>query len=207
MMAEPVDVAALSVRLENLERRYQQWAVPIDRALQDKFRRVNRDGYSGDDFRRDVEAIGTAQRVPYDPYAEADELLDGLCPAYLAATESQRQASRAAVANKRGVLSALLRYIGRAAQHLRAAGNREWLLRGLAAASIDDGRPDWRDLLLALAELYVAAEQTGIDPQPAFAAVGALSNPQPAWTGATPMAEILARFHTYAVLRERKHLS
>jgi hypothetical protein len=127
-----------------------------------------------------------------------------LCPAYLEAAPEQRAEIRAAVSDKNGLLSALLSYVYRAAEQIQSPADREWLRRGLAAASIENCRKDYRDVLLALAELYVSAEQAGLNPRPDFKAVSRLSSREKPQGGMTPVSNMLARFHSYAVLKERR---
>jgi hypothetical protein len=59
-------------------------------------------------------------------------------------------------------------------------------------------------VLLALAELYVVAEEVGIDPKPEFKAVSRLSSREKPSGGTTPVSRMLASFHRYAVLKERR---
>jgi hypothetical protein len=199
-----MDLTGLKEQLDRLENRYQEWAEPIDRAIQEKSFRVNRDGYTPEDFHREIDQLREAQREKYDPFQEMYVLLDQLSPAYLTATSEEREAIRLAVSDKGGVLSALLGYVYKSAERVRTQADKEWLLRGLAAVSIENCSKDYRDLLLALAEMYVAAEEVGIDPKPEFKAVAALSSRKTPRGGVTPVSKMLADFPTYAVLRERK---
>jgi hypothetical protein len=111
-----------------------------------------------------------------------------LCRYYLAAPELQRARIRSAVSDKDGVLNCFLGYMYESARHIRETKSNDWLQLGLAAASIRGDGPDYRDFLLALTELYVAAEAAGLDAKSEFAAIG----------GGVP-----ANFDTYAVLKAR----
>jgi hypothetical protein len=197
-------LAALLEQLDELEERYQEWVEPINRVIRECSFKVNRDGYTPADYERDVGAIRDAQRAKYDPYRAIYDLLDELCPAYLEASAEQRVAVRAAVNDKHGVLSALLGYAYRAAERLRSSADREWLQRALAAISIENCARDYRDVLLALAELYVAAEEAGIKPRADFKAVSRLSSGQKPRGGSTSVRHMLANFQSYGVLRERR---
>src|SRR5437763_12610434 len=99
-----------------------------------------------------------------------------------------------------GAVQAMLGSVIRAYCQLRATRDRAWLTLGLAGASIENSRRDYRDLLLALAELYVAAEESGLDPQPEFARIATLSDGEKPAGGPTPVSKMLARFHLSAVL-------
>jgi hypothetical protein len=166
--------------------------------------RVNREGYTPGDFGRELRALKEQQRAKYDPFQEIYEFLDELCPFYLDAKPSQRAEIRATVSDKRGILSGLRGYVYRAAKRIQSPADREWLRWGLAAASMENCRVDYRDVLLALAELYVSAEEAGIRPRSDFTAVAKLSSTEKPRGGNTPMSEMLANFHSYGALRERR---
>jgi hypothetical protein len=102
------------------------------------------------------------------------------------------------------MLSALLGYAYRAAKRIRSPEDREWLRWGLAAISIENCSKDWRDVLLALTELYVVAEEAGMRPKCDFAAVAKLSSDeQPRWSDAS-VREMMEHMSRYAVLKERR---
>ena len=197
-------LAALLQHLDELEERYQAWVAPINQVIMESLYKVNRDGYTAADYERDVEAVRRAQRAKYDPYEATYALLDELCPAYLEAPTEGRAAVRAAVSDKKGVPSALLGYAYRAARRIQSPTDREWLRRGLAALSIENCCRDYRDVLVALAELYVAAEEAGIGPRADFRAVSKLSSDGKPRGGERSTRHVLAHFHSYGALRERR---
>ena len=199
-----MNLAEVIEQLNQLEERYQEWVKPINQVIRECSYKVNRDGYTPGDFERDVRQIKEKQLAKYNPYQEIYELLDRLCPAYLDATPEQRAEIRAAASDKDGVLSGLLGYVYRAAERIRSESGREWLRRGLAAVSIENCRKDYRDVLLALAELYVAAEEMGINPRSDFKAVSRISSREKPRGGETPVSAMLANFHSYAALKERR---
>jgi hypothetical protein len=125
----------------------------------------------------------------YGPSDEHARFYHDLCRTYLVAPYLQRVQIADAVRGKPGVLNNLLGYVYEAAQHVRETRGNDWLQIGLAAAAMRGDGPDYRDFFLALAELYVAAEEAGLDPRAEFAAIG----------GGVP-----ADFHTYAVLKEQQ---
>ena len=199
-----MELTALIQQLDDLEEQYQEWVKPINQVIQENLFKVNRDGYTPADFDRDVKAIQDKQRAKYDPYQAIYALLDELCPAYVEASAEQRAAVRAAVSEKGGVLSALLGYAYRAARQIQSPEDREWLRRGLAAISIENCSKDYRDVLLALAELYVAAEKAGMRPATDFRAMSRLSSEEKPRGGNASVKEMLAKFRSYGVLRERR---
>jgi hypothetical protein len=116
-------------------------------------------------------------KVGYSPLEEVYSLLDSLCDLYLDADPEQRAEIRDLMGQNRAVLDRMYSYIGRATNFLKETADPKWLRMGLAAASIEDSRVDYRDLLVALGDLYLAAAHVGIKPRPYFEAVGRISNP------------------------------
>ena len=145
------------------------------------------------DIRDQLEAIEkqcpSSNLVIYAPRRKHKQFFNDLCQIYLDAPYRERSLIRDAAADKKGVLNCLLGHVYESAKQVRATRNRRWLQIGLAAAAIQKGGYDYRDFLLALAELYVTAEEVGIDPKPEFEALG---------------DGIPADFHTYAVVRSRR---
>lgn len=77
-----------------------------------------------------------------------------------------------AVEGKAGLVSAFLGFVYTAADKLRETKELEWLEVGAGAVILQNDYPDWRDSILAVAELYVTAEECGMDPDPVFAKAG-----------------------------------
>ena len=171
-----MDFTTLAERLEELERSYQEWVKPINAAIQENLRKVNRDGYTWDDYLKTIEEARAKQRSNYDLHQEIYALFDQLCPAYLNATAQERAEIRDAASDKNVILSALLDYVHESAEQIHSPADEKWLLNGLAAASIENCSRDYRDVLIALAELFVSAEVVGIDPKPHFNSVAVLSS-------------------------------
>lgn len=130
--------------------------------------------------------------VIYAPKQEHRQFFDDLCQIYLDAPKRERWLIRDAVSGRKGVSNCLLGYVYESAKQVRSTGNRRWLRIGLAAAAIQTGSNDYRDSLMALAELFVTAEEAGIDPNPDFEGIG----------GGIP-----ADFHKHAVVKGRRKRS
>ena len=146
-----------------------------------------------DDLHHQLEAIEEQSHYStlaiYRPSEEHKPFYINLCQTYLDAPYEQRTLIRDAVSDRKGILNRLLGFVYEAAEQVRATKDVYWLRMGLAAAAIENSRLDWRDSLTAMAELYVTAEEVGIDPKPEFEAAG----------GGVP-----ANFHTYAVVGSRR---
>lgn len=84
------------------------------------------------------------------------------------------------------------KYTIRPIKKLKATGDKIWLMRGLVAISILDGinyKPNDEE---HLARLYVAAENSGMDPKPIFEKISAISSIEPNKSGEASMSEIIA---------------
>jgi hypothetical protein len=125
--------------------------------------------------------------VIYVPKDEHEKFFNNLCQLYLDASVQERRLILKAVADKKGILNAMLGHIYQSAEQLRLTGDRRWLQIGLVAKVIEQGNYDPRDLLLALAELYVTAEEVGLDPQHEFEVIGRMAD-----------------FDNYAVVKSRR---
>lgn len=200
-----MDLDAIKRELEEFEERFQQWIEPIDRVCVTSLYKVNKGGYTLADHEREVEQIARSQFAKYDPYQDIYRLLDGLCAVYLDPSSQQRAEIRSAVSGKEGIWSGLIAYAYRAAKRLESPADKEWLRLGLAAISIENCGADFRDTLMALAELWLAGERAGIDPEPYFKEVAELSSCQAPSGGTTTLRDMLSGFRSYAVLQERRN--
>ena len=131
-------------------------------------------------FRR-LDEIGAILDVPSgrfrrDLVDERDRLLDRLCEEYLAATARRRGAIRRYFEGKARLLIALEAGVARSAYRIKGLGDVDRLRLGLAAASINDARIDYRDLGFAIEHLARAATAAGIDARPHFRDVAELSS-------------------------------
>lgn len=59
-------------------------------------------------------------------------------------------------------------FVARSARLIEATGDPRWLRRGFAAACIEGGRYDFRDLISSLSILRYGAERAGIEVEPFF---------------------------------------
>jgi hypothetical protein len=148
---------------------------------------------------RSIEEVSPASTLCfYPPSSENAAFFLELCDAYRAAPRAKRDRVRSEVARWKGVMDALLAFVYdrigqfRDAAKGNAASERcdgaSHLMTALAAASIRGDGPDYRDFYMALAELFSAFREAGLDPAAEFNAMG----------GGIP-----ADFHTYAVARGR----
>ena len=142
-------------------------------------------------------------------YTELLEQLERLCERYLALDQPNRAAIRECIGSIKGgihlptliyvVPNALYGCVSGAAERIKSREDVKWLRMGLAAASIEDARMDSRDLLLGLSDLYLSAEEAGIDPKPYFQEIASIS--------AEAGQALLSTFHESACLQEVRRKS
>jgi hypothetical protein len=195
-------VKDLEGELRRWEARYREWAEPIDHFIRTSLIRVNRDGYTLADFQRELTAIREQRLAKYDPGPDIEPILERMRAEYLIASPTERERCRAAVSDKDAVQSFLLGYVASCADRIRSPEDVGPLRRGLAAAPIENCATDYRDVLVALAKLFVWAERAGIDPVPHFRAVGRVSSDAKPRGGTTPVSKMLSEFQDYAVVGE-----
>jgi hypothetical protein len=195
-------VEDFEAELTRWEARYREWEEPIGHFITTSLVKVNRDGYTLADFQRELNTIREQSLAKYDPGHDIEPILDRMCAEYLIASSTEREQCRAAVSDKDGVQSFLLSYVAACADRIRSPEDLDPLRRGLAAASIENCATDDRDLLVALAKLFVWAERVGIDPAPHFRSVARLSSDVEPRGGQTSVSKMLSEFEDYAIVSE-----
>ncbi len=71
-----------------------------------------------------------------------------------------------------------LGYTRRIAQALAAGGDAALLRSGLVAIAIVQEQPDFRDIIISLSFLHLAARKAGLEPAPAFTEIASLARPE-----------------------------
>jgi len=74
----------------------------------------------------------------------------------------------------------------------------------LVAISIENSGVDYRDSLIRLADLYIAAEDKDINPNSAFEEVSKISSKEKPRGGSISMREMMASVHSLPILNERR---
>jgi hypothetical protein len=104
------------------------------------------------------------------------DILQDMCRVYLTATLDQRAGIRALINDRISILFHLRGLQDKASEQLHSPEDLEWLLIGLAAVSLEDRAIDYRDTYPVLAQLYIRAARSGIDPAPYFTQVASISS-------------------------------
>jgi hypothetical protein len=125
---------------------------------------------------------------------ELQRMIGELCAFYLTVSVEKRDHIRKLVQVHRPLHNGLLAHIGWAAKHKPT----DWLWRGLAAASIEDNRGDFRDMYIALGGLYLEAARVGIDVAGCFQKAAQLSSSVAGPSFKPSMREFLTKFEQSA---------
>jgi hypothetical protein len=123
-------------------------------------------------------------------YEELARRIDELCAIYLSVSDDQRGHIRNLVQPHCPLLNGLLRHIRWTAQNKAP----DWVRHGLAAASIEDNRTDFRDTSTALRVLYQEAARSGIDASEHFQEAARFSSDIARPYSQTSMREFLKGF-------------
>lgn len=168
-------LAGNAARLESIAAELSQWNERVDAEFR---RRFDFNRARTHDFESELgEATAAArERAGPSPLADVYALFDDVCATYLDADEHERAAIRAAIASHEAFAPRTTWYIGRNRELLAGSGEERWLEWGVAAPSVTNCRPDYRDVFVALGDLYVTAHGVGFDAGPVFRRVAALSD-------------------------------
>ncbi len=193
------DVAWFELLLSDLSARLKAWNAPLDALIQEALKK----GRPGDGLeaakRLEAERGKGGKGVPQ----EIQKAVGDLCEAYLQATPEQRERIRGLLDGKDNLRNHIYNYISASATWIRSSADRRPLERALAAAAIEDSRVDYRDLLMSLGDVWLAAERAGIAPGPAFRDASMLASPVSRGRSGSTQG-LLRDFHTSAYLSSIK---
>ena len=203
-MTGALDLSAIADRLMLLVLRYEEWSIPQKQYIEQNLSRINVDGYTSNQFRSGLKELHERMVAEDDPFVEIREVMDEVCPAYLVASTDERERLRSIVADLNDLSMLIRGYADTLSSEILSPNDTEKLRCGLAAISIENCRTDSRDTMLSLADLFVGAEEVGIDPLPYFQELSELSSSATPTGGNTSVAEMFREFHEYAVIAERR---
>jgi hypothetical protein len=203
----PDGLHQLCQRLAAAFRQYDAWEQPLRRFRAENYRRLNRDGYTWEAYQLEAAELETQLTAEHNPYEELHALFEQLCHAYIAGDDACRAHVRefAAERSKRGQL--LWRYANRLARRVQSPGDAALVTTALAAIAIDNCSANYRDTLMTLADLFVAAEQAGVDPRPLFEQAAAWATDEVTPGGCESLVAMLRGFHASPTLKERRLLA
>jgi hypothetical protein len=181
--------------IKNYAEQYRTWREPINeffRWLQQK----HNTGWS-DQLLLELEEFTNLYKIKNGDISEViNSFLDREYKTYLNATQNECDAIRASFTSHSNsdFEDYLFRYTKRAIENLKAEKDIKWLERGLVGASLENCRIDWRDSLLSLGDLYKAAEDAGINPDPYFVKAASLASRDIPRGGNTPVSVTMRGF-------------
>jgi hypothetical protein len=191
-MSADESIAGLEKRLAALDRPIRTWIDARERASSG-----NVDPRKPKLLSRLPTAAAAAAGVGRGPQAEVFAVFDEVCDLY-SRSDAQRCALIRGIVQIHEAYRLVVDYCAHCAKMLEQSRRAEWLDRGLAAASIDDQRIDYRAWLVSVGGLYVAARKAAIDPTPAMERMAQRSNPDVHESNGTSTREMLAGFERTA---------
>ena len=194
-MKDEPSLKEIGERLERLDAPIRMWREARDRAFAAAF--GPKQGKLSNLMARLPQAANAAAALGLGPRDEAFATFDEICDLY-ARSDPARCAIIRGVVHEHEARGLLEDYIGYASRILKQGGRPEWLERGIAAASIDDQRRDYRDWLMALGDLYLSARAARLDPTPVLKRMAERSYPERHAASPTPTREALAKFEDSA---------
>ena len=194
-MTDEPSLTELGERLQRLDAPIRIWREQRDRAFAAAF--GPQKGRLSNLMARLPQAASAAAALGLGPRDEVFAVFDAICDLY-ARSDPPRCAIIRGIVHEREAHILLDEYLGYASRILKQGGRPEWLERGIAAASIDDQRRDYRDWLMALGDLYLSARSAHLDPTPVLKRIAELSNPERHAASPTPTRDALANFEDSA---------
>lgn len=194
-MKDDPSLALLQAKLERLDAPIRSWRQARERSFDAAF--GPKQGRLSNLMARLPQAAGAAASIGLGPRDETFAALDEICDLY-ARSDPPRCAIMRGIVHEHEARTLLEDYIGYASGILKRGGRPEWLERGIAAASIDDQRRDYRDWLMALGDLYLSARVAHLDPTPVLKRIADRSNPERHPAAPTPTRDALAHFEDSA---------
>jgi hypothetical protein len=194
-MTDEPSLRSLQERLERLDAPIRIWREGRERSFSAAF--GSKGGKPSPLMGRLPQAAGAAAAIGSGPRDLVFGVFDEICDLY-SGSDPPRCAIIRGIVHEREARLLLEEYVGHTSQVLRQGGRPEWLERGIAAASIDDQRNDYRDWLMALGDLYLTAHAKHIDASPVIKRIAELSNPERHRAAPTSTRDALGTFEDSA---------
>jgi hypothetical protein len=194
-MSDDPQLETLSEKLRRLDTPIRIWREARERSFAAAF--GPKSGRLSNLMARLPQAANAAAALGLGPRDEVFAVFDEICDLY-ARSDPARCALIRGIVHEREAHRLLDDYIGYASDILKRGGRPEWLERGVAAASIEDQRHDYRDWLMSLGNLYVSAHVAHLDPSPVLKRIAALSSPEGHRAVPIPTRDALGNFEDSA---------
>ena len=175
-MEVSAQLEAFRKRLKTLDGRLEAWQTQVKVEIEAEFAKLNKTGQMSDATYQQEAARVALARAGDGPRRELNGAIDELCNLYLKSEASQRGTIRSLVQENQHIFHDLWGYVRRAAEQVRGGGGELWCRFGLAVVSIEDLLGDFTDTVEGLKDLRQAAVEHGVNPEPLFNEVAALSS-------------------------------
>jgi hypothetical protein len=194
-MRDEPSLKELTERLERLDAPIRIWREQRDRAFAVAF--GPQKGKLSNLMARLPQAASAAAALGLGPRDTVFAVFDEISDLY-ARSDPSRCAIVRGLVHEREARVLLEDYLGNASRILKQGGRPEWLERGVAAASIEDQRRDYRDWIMSLGDLYLSARAAHLDPSPVLKRIAERSNPERHAAAPTPTRDALEKFESSA---------
>ena len=194
-MRDEPSLRTYAERLERLDTPIRIWREARERSFAAAF--GPKSGKLSNLMARLPQASNAAAALGSGPRDEVFAVFDELCDLY-ARSDPPRCAIIRGIVHEHEARALLDSYVAYASGILKRGGRPEWLERGIAAASIEDQRHDYRDWLMSLGDLYLSAHAAHLDPSPVLKRIAERSNPEAHPAAPTPTRDALAHFENSA---------
>jgi hypothetical protein len=194
-MTDEPSLEELRERLERLDAPIRIWREQRDRAFTAAFGPQR--GRLSNLMARLPQAANATASLGLGPRDEVFAVFDEICDLY-ARSDPPRCALIRGIVREREAHILLDEYLAYTSGILKQGGRPEWLERGVAAASIDDQRRDYRDWLMSLGDLYLSARAAHLDPSPVLKRIAERSNSELHPAAPTPTRDALRTFEDSA---------
>lgn len=194
-MSDEPSLTELAELLERLDAPIRSWRQARARSFDAAF--GPKQGKLSNLMGRLPQAAGAAASVGLGPRDEVFAAFDEICDIY-ARSDPPRCAIIRGIVHEREAHILLDEYLAYASRILKQGGRPEWLERGVAAASIEDQRRDYRDWLMSLGDLYLSARAAHLDPSPVLKRIADRSNPERHAAAPTATRDALGTFEDSA---------
>ena len=205
-MSMDAEIARIFETLYELLDRYEMSRAPLQQYFADNLVRINRAGYTWEEFERGRRELEADLKKEGDLQPELFRLFEQLCTQYVLCDSAERAAIRARVADRKNLGCLIRSYADHLATQIQHVQDTPKLRLALAAVSIENCSSDYRDTLTTLADLYVRAEEVGIEPRRLFESGSEFATDSHTAGACESLARMLRDFGTYAVVTERRRM-
>lgn len=197
-----MDLLKLDAKLQKYHEQYEAWHTPIYQVSKEARAKLGQNGYTAEDYNRELEATYQRQKAIFNPRLAIRPLLNEVLVVYEVVSAEEREVIRNIFAKYYSASGMLMSYILECAECLELPEDDDVFRLAMIAASIENYSSDFRDTDGVLAELAMAAVKAGIDIEPHCTAISELCSPT--WgKGGGFMKARLAIFHIYAPKAQR----